>query len=678
MSLRRLWPWIFFFTTRLWFGFCYDLVLLAYSVRWFWTFEYLRLLAAGITASALNAVVSLILRRFRPRWAWPGHLLVLAILLLLLPVFRLPTNYDGLQFVHTTEMPPEDQRVAEDLRLSARKVKLNYEVRRSLLLPLNNSLRRDFFIPQQGVLRLALGLEAKPGAKPVQLGVFLVDPSSGTVSLLVKYLPRDHTAWYPQSVDLSKWGGRSLPLVIQVNSTDPREKIGYVYLSVPEIQSPLVSNHPNVVVVVVDSLRADHLSSFGYPVRETDPHLTEWWRRMGVRFERTTSPANWTTPSVASILTSLYPVQHGANNDLHISLHPGLRSLAEILHDQGFETRAYSLNPLVVPECNFDKGFDVFVDLHNFLFYWQGDLDAMARVTRWLNEEARRPFFLYLHLMDPHMPYTRPVGVHSPGRLRDTLNELRTLQVGTEFPFKAWLFPDPPWSLEQLRGLTLLQDYDREIRNSDLAIHSLFLTLKSRGWLENTLVIVTADHGEEFNEHGGFYHKTQLYEEQVHVPLFVFSSRISGPGRSIPDPVESVDLMPTVLDFLRLAPPDGIEGQSLWPMILSGRGDPNRPVTSELDDRAAKKTLIRSLAVGSEKLICWEKEGEEICRLFDLKQDPMEQKDLAGVDSARALELKKMLHQFYQNLPGKYADTFARQPVTKEQKKMLRSLGYLH
>jgi len=310
---------------------------------------------------------------------------------------------------------------------------------------------------------------------------------------------------------------------------------------------------PNVVLIVVDTLRADHLSCYGYTGIRT-PHIDRL-AGDGLRYANTFSQASWTRPSIATILSGLYPSSHGAIHKADI-LPDRVDTLAENLQRFGYRTVGFADNANISQAFNFQQGFDEYrylaptffflanepaaqlalysglrlirerflshrVDVHH---YYQPAEVVTAEVTAWLAHGAeRQPFFLFIHYMDAHDPYM----VHP-------FNGEGYARVANPNP--------PPAVAERYRQL-----YDGGIAYLDEHVGALFDTLRARNLYDRSLVALTADHGEEFQEHGGWWHGTTLYDEQIHVPLLVKPPGNSVAGRVIEELATSLDIAPTIV-----------------------------------------------------------------------------------------------------------------------------------
>ena len=369
----------------------------------------------------------------------------------------------------------------------------------------------------------------------------------------------------------------------------------------------------HAVLVVVDTLRWDHLGAYGHS-RPTSPAL-DALAAEGVRFERAYSPAPWTKPAVASLLTGLYPSDHGLEAMNH-RLAPDLRTLAEILSDAGFRTGAVVSHVVLAEqyENGFAQGFD------DFLEGASGDVESTPRVTDeavgLLREMAAtgERFFLFVHYFDPHFEYLAhpEFGFASPraGRL-DGSQGIRALREIRE-------------TLSDDEVRFLMDRYDEEIRFTDEGIGQLLSTLDELGLRDETTVVVTADHGEEFMERGWLGHTRTLYEELIRVPLIV-----RRPGEApavVPHPVSTVAVTPSILAWLGVDPGDTRFGAA--PLGPAPSGD---VVRSEVDWKPVSPVqklgpvAKRAVIDGRYKLV---RDRSGAVEVYDLEDDPEERRPL--------------------------------------------------
>jgi arylsulfatase A-like enzyme len=418
----------------------------------------------------------------------------------------------------------------------------------------------------------------------------------------------------------------------------------------------------SVVLIVVDTLRADHLGAWGYP-RPTSAELD---RRVaqGVLFERAFAPSSWTLPSFASLYLGLWPSAHGVGRAAgserrFTSLAPGFRPLAQILAEQGFATVGVANNPFLHPGFGLARGFGDYRYVYGNLAHQPRASQIAWLGLRWLDErDPARRFLLVLHLFDPHLSYDPHPSVRGSfssgyaGRLALPFGGFGEANAG-------WAPRDP----EDRRFVAAA--YDEELLFVDRQLARLFAGLEERGLRDETLVVLTADHGEELFEHGGFEHGHSLHQELLHVPLVLWGPGVE-PGR-IATPVSLVDVLPTVLDALGLAPVEGLSGVSLWPLATRRAPLPERAIVAEGTLHGPER---RALLRWPWKLL--EVDGGAP-RLYDLGADPAERKDLAAADPERVRALAA-------ELAGLRAASAADAPAPElddETRRQLSELGYL-
>jgi arylsulfatase A-like enzyme len=308
-------------------------------------------------------------------------------------------------------------------------------------------------------------------------------------------------------------------------------------------------NLPNIILISVDTLRADRLGCYGYPLENATPTFN-LFAENGVLFENAYASSPWTLPSHGSMFTGLYPSKHGAIDE-SIQLDKQLPLLTEKLKAAGYKTGGFVSHYYLSKDYGFDRGFDKFVM----------KLDAPASeitrmASRWIRDSRKKPFFAFLHYFDPHTPYNPPRKIKHQfypedlpeikGDTRDVLSVIHT--------------KDPVERDNMLRGLSAL--YDAEIDTVDRAVATLYEMLQLHKLDQDTMIIVTSDHGEEFFEHGLMEHGFTLYQEQLHVPLIVHCPATFPKGARVKTPVSLVDLMPMLMDYAGLRPPDNIDGVS--------------------------------------------------------------------------------------------------------------------
>jgi arylsulfatase A-like enzyme len=409
-------------------------------------------------------------------------------------------------------------------------------------------------------------------------------------------------------------------------------------------RSPAPETRPNVVIVLLDAVRADHLPFYGYP-RDTAPFLSSLAAR-SVVFDRAYSASGWTSPATASLFTSLYPFQHGVIWNIRRMREVQFRfsrvpedaeTIAESLKKAGYATYAVSDNVSASGLGGFDAGFDRFES--------GSDASSTAvnrKVKEWRAElTSGRPYFLYLHYMDAHEPYL-PQGKAFDEFMKDGL-------------------PNP--------RRDFVAAYDSEVRVLDGKVHGLFDTLH---WDTNTIIIVTSDHGEGFHDHGRVGHANSLYNELLRVPLLVFSSAEAFPARRIGTPVAHVDVLPTLRAIAGLPADARNVGTSLLPLLREGRwAQGERPLLAhlmEFDEQHEWKAVV----LGKWKLIDRLPGRAE---LYDLEADPAERHDLAAQHPEEVARLRREYARGESSLP-RYTDAARNEQLSPEAVEKLRALGY--
>ncbi|HHO52748.1 MAG TPA: hypothetical protein ENK18_18200 [Deltaproteobacteria bacterium] len=418
---------------------------------------------------------------------------------------------------------------------------------------------------------------------------------------------------------------------------------------------PRVRRDYNVLLIVVDTLRADHLGAWGYE-RDTSPNL-DALAASGIRLDQATSQAPWTTPSIGSLMTSQYPATLGITRE-RSALPESATTLAELLQAEGWATAAAVSHSFCGAEWRFDQGFDTF-DESNVLGPTGISSPGITELALgWLDIQRREPFFLWLHYFDPHFSYLLhrdhdpdpgsdyDGGVVSGAPIGD-LNQLRPTMDRAD--------------LDQLARL-----YDSEIAFTDAQIGRVLDRLEALGLADDTVVIFTADHGEEFLDHRLLGHGKTLYQELVHVPAIVRCPHWE-PG-VITAPVGNVDLLPTLLECLGLPEPEGLVGTSLGP----GGGPPSHPVLSQVD----KRRHLTSLRDGDLKLIANRQRDPPRLELYDLSVDPTERNDLAAEGGQRLSVLTEQLLRL-ERLSRERALPPAVLHLEDDQRRLLRTLGYI-
>ncbi len=431
------------------------------------------------------------------------------------------------------------------------------------------------------------------------------------------------------------------------------------------------SRRLNLILILVDTLRADHLGYQGYS-HATSPRLDSL-AEDSVVFLRHTGHASRTGPSVATLFTGLHSRSHGVVNPLsHFdakgTLDASHLTLAEILSEEGYRCAGFTANPNVSERFGFSQGFEFYQ-----LLGWQKaevlNRAALAWIEGWTAEaEPRSPFCLYLHYVDPHSPYEAPAPFvkkfASPdyrGPITGSHSQLDEMVAGR--------LELSDGDLAQLRAL-----YDAEIRYLDSQIGALLLALEVEELLDESLVVFVADHGEEFLDHDSVLHGYTLYEEQLRIPLMIRHPEL--PARRISRLSRQVDVLPTLLELLGIAIPEPLQGESLATLMKAEQspdvGD-EAPVFAEASLRAVRTVALDSYSRGGWKLI--ETRVPEARRqLFNLRDDPQERHDRFASEPEVAERMSAELKRFRDALPVGRGEAV---PLSEAEIRELQSLGYL-
>jgi len=415
-----------------------------------------------------------------------------------------------------------------------------------------------------------------------------------------------------------------------------------------------------IVFFVTDALRPDALGAYGNPA-PVSPRF-DAFARESVLFETAWAQAPWTRSAVASLFTGRVEARHGVTG-WKSDLDPGLTTLAEALQGAGFRTAGFCANPLVQPGRGFAQGFD----------HWRPPAAHMSdaptaralaeEALRWLDGAGEGPAFVYVHTLEPHTPY------------RAEAKHWREV-AGRDAPPKGRLDAIPlrasptPGERELVR-----QAYLAEVRQNDEAFGALLDGLRGRGRLDASVVAFLADHGEELWEHGAHGHVRTLYEEMLRIPLAVRLPGAVHAGRRSPVPASQVDLLPTLLALVGVAPPAAVDGRDLGP-ALRGEAMADAPLRADTRVPPHSKRAVRAgtlkLVVNDDDERQW-RAGARV-ELYDLAADPRETANLARRRHATALFLESLLRASDAQ-PGPLAEE--ERALSEAELEGLRALGYV-
>jgi arylsulfatase A-like enzyme len=482
-----------------------------------------------------------------------------------------------------------------------------------------------------------------------------------------------------------------LRLVVLVGTVVPLLAIAYAYIPAYKVglHGSKQTNRPNVLIVTMDTTRADHLGCYGYD-KPTSPFIDSLAQK-GTSFPNAYTNATWTLPAHLSLFTGQMPTVHGVGYSNYFAS-PGLKTLAEILRGQGYVTAGFTGGPFLDSVFNVNQGFhyydekldsgsklkrlSVFRFLSRFgIHLWDTDGQRDAEETNrslfpfldWASKN--QPFFVFVNYFDPHEPY------NPPEKYRKLLN------IQTDFKGNIRFYPldkktgvarhkdGTPLTEQEFEALRSL--YDGEIRAMDDQVAGLWKKLASLRLTENTLIVLTADHGETIGEHQFLDHGHNLYQEQVRIPLILTGIKKWNSGQRIERPAQIIDLLPTILAELRIPLPEQIQGKNLM-------GDPAAKfVSAEIDVdphprfaafRREQKMILR----GPGKFI---ESSDKRNLLFHLNEDPLELRNLVNDQPAEAGALEKQLLEYLNGLQA-FRHTGGGQ-MDEETREKLKALGYI-
>ncbi len=438
---------------------------------------------------------------------------------------------------------------------------------------------------------------------------------------------------------------------------------------------PATASGPNVILVIADTLRADKLGAYGAGL--ATPAL-DALAADGIVYDNAFTQSSWTRPSIATILTSLYPSSHGVMHKTDL-LPDEVTSLAEAMKGAGYRTAGFVTNINVAPSFNFQQGFDTYAYLSPDFFFGASDsgsklsLYSGMRLVRerflskrkfvhhyyqdaetvndmavpWLESNSREPFFALIHYMDPHDPYfVMPYDGKAVARV-DTPH------------------PDPS------RAAEIEELYDSNVEYLDGFIAALVAQLKEAGIYDDTVIAFTSDHGEEFYEHGGWWHGTTLYEEQLHVPLIVKLDSSKHSGTHVRDLAGTIDIAPTLMAAAGLELPASFQGRDLL--------GPSKAPNAMYAEEDHEGNIVESVRTMGWKLIVANEgnpRGLATVELYDMSSDPGETKNLASQEPDRVASLKAEMAALRQ-FAGSRAVGSVTGEIDEAAEERLRALGYI-
>ncbi|MFA9412013.1 MAG: sulfatase, partial [Deltaproteobacteria bacterium] len=488
-------------------------------------------------------------------------------------------------------------------------VRLGDEERQAIALSRKSTLRYHVLVPANGSLGFGVGVEGE-GDAPFSIAV----TADGQPTTQV-FTGMASGAWTDHKVDLSRFAGET----VRVDLSAEGQGTGRLAWNSPRILVPAVPERnlepaKNVVVVVIDTLRADKLRPFNPQTRVKTPAIDQF-ASDGAVFELAQAPENWTKPSVASILTGLHPQTHQQKTG-DAALPSSAELLSEHLQGEGFATGGFIANGYVSDRFGFDQGWD---DYTNYIREEKSTeaKDVFDDAGNWIEAHKDGRFFAYIQTIDPHVPYDPPgkyLQMYDPS---EYAGQIRPRMTGDLLEKAKRNPPQVVFDASDKRRLEAL--HDGEITKHDHFFGAFLERLSALGLANDTLIVVTSDHGEEFDDHGSWGHGHSVYQELLHVPLmFRLPNRVPA-GTKVGEAVSTLDISATVTDLLGVPAMAHNEGHALVGLMLGEA--PSQPAVAFSDFQDDRRVIT----TGRWKLIL---RGNLTSTMFDLVADPLEKNQL--------------------------------------------------
>lgn len=581
--------------------------------------------------------------------------------------------------------PLLDFGVGENPYLIKKKLKIGPVEINTLLAPPKSHYQFPVKVPVKSFLEFTYGIRRdaylfNQGAGKRQVSfTILIKTKEGREELFSKSLvldARKDLEFNYKKIDLAKFGGKDVTIYFQTRGDNKALACWFN----PVIYVPQQETR-NVILISLDTLRADHLSCYGYE-RETSPNI-DLLAKDSALFLNTFASSPWTLPSHVSLMTSLDCINHKVyHGDQKIN--PEIKTLADFLRSAGYLNVAFTGGGYVSGIFGFNKGFDS--------YQVRGDVNAPGAVgivaeaaLNWIEEHKDRNFFLFLHTYQIHTPYSSPAPYNElfldkNANLKEA--DMGKLRLNHEYRYKPL-----PESLRQ----NIIALYDAEIRYTDEAlIKPLLDLLKNLQLYDNTMILLTSDHGEEFYEHKSWEHNHSLYNETIKVPLIIKFFQSKHAGQRIHKYTRLTDPMPTILDELKINHSKNyMDGESVLTLLTGREKGEERIFLAELASDAGDCRIPKKVAMnqGKNKLISNEEfppeflsyfkipphEGEKL-EIYNLENDSEEERNVVTQNSTLTREL---LNFFKINYIESLKIIPQKTKINKEIQEQLRALGYI-
>jgi len=567
------------------------------------------------------------------------------------------------------------------------------EYRNSIYVHSPSRISYEIPVPEGGRVNFGMGVTAK--YQPVTFRL----RAGPEQKVLFSRTIEDPDIWEDASVDLSAYAGRRTKLVFETDS--PRQAAVGLWAN-PLLTTRHHKARPNILIYMVCTLRPDHTSLYGYS-RDTTPFLRKF-SAAGIVFDDAQSQGPWTRTSVPALMTSLYAYTERLQGELG-AIPKGATTLAEQLRSMGYVTTSIITNPFVGRVSGLDRGFDYLMESpvvmrkHDEQVEGSTDSAAVNKVAMaWLEQHRHEPFFLYLHTSDPHAPYRPPKEFEA--RFVNRAGTGRPNREFWESYDKQQLTVGPVITREMCRARGMDADqflqqaidrYDGEVAFCDHSFEQLVTKLKQLEIVEDTLIVLVSDHGEEFWEHGFTAHGHSLYQELLHVVMLFWSPKLLPAPRRVAETVQLIDVGPTILELIGSRPNGLFQGVSLVPLLQGGSLTRKTPIMSSkfAHARAGPELLIPDNR--TDAFAIWHDNWKMIYRvnaktagineveLYDHHKDPAEKNNVAAkypeVVDRFMTEIRQWIKT--QDEIRKQLGPAGKVEVDQKSIDRLRSLGYL-
>lgn len=584
------------------------------------------------------------------------------------------------------EYPLLDSGIGKNPFLLKKKLKIGLVEINTLLAPPRSIYRFTVNISNQSILEFTYGIrrdsefaKKREGRRIVEFSVVLESENkkSEIFKNTLNLTPDESLAFNYKKIDLSRFEWKKVQISFITRGS---EKALASWFN-PVIYSPQ-QNTKNVILISLDTLRPDHLGCYGYS-RDTSPSIDSFAKESAL-FQNTFATSPWTLPSHVSMLTSLNCINHQVYH-INQTMDPSLLTLADILRTKGYFTGAITGGGYVSGLYGFSKGFDSYHVRGAILDKHAAEVGCRYALE-WIERHKDRNFFLFLHTYQIHTPYLSPspyntLFLEEGAAFTDI--DLGQLRFNHENRYK---------SVSAALKQNIIDLYDAEIRYTDESmIKPLLDKLKKLNLYDNTMIILTSDHGEEFFEHNSWQHLHSLYNETIKIPLIIKFFNSEHAGKRIKKFARIIDIMPTILDELGIGSwNQKIDGESLLELLSAKKQEKNERIfISELASNVMKKHVPKKVAINLDKqklILNSDFKPEDLAyffspppelermEVFDLDADPDELKNIARKDPQLARALSNFLNTFNKQ-KRKVAPEEAK--LNKELREQLKALGYI-